>query len=59
MGEEEIENFPLREIKSFLKRYFSPHLVCKVIFFINFAAPIFLSSKAKNSRLISEMGVLV
>ena len=26
---------------------------------MNFAAPIFLSSKAKNSRLFSEMGVLV
>ena len=32
MGKEEIENFPLREIKSFLKRLFSLHLTCKVIY---------------------------
>ena len=32
MGKEEIENFPLREIKSFLKGYFRYILICKVIY---------------------------
>ena len=31
MGEEEIENFPLREIKSSLKKYFRYILICKFI----------------------------
>lgn len=48
MGEEEIENFPLREIKSFLKRYFSPHLVCKVIFLYKFRGTYFPILKSKE-----------
>lgn len=32
MGKEEIENFPLREMKSSLKGYFSHILTCKFIY---------------------------
>jgi hypothetical protein len=31
MGKVEIENFSLREIKSSLKRFFSPDFTCKAI----------------------------